>query len=82
MVSILSLRVLLESRQTDLWTGPTAGQAIAEHMEIEKVAFTGMDLHSAIHSGDLVNLVAPAGSTLVGRKVLEAAAKSNLKGLI
>jgi aldehyde dehydrogenase (NAD+) len=39
--------------------GPTAGQAIAEHMDIKKVAFTG--------------------STLVGRKILEAAAKSNLK---
>ncbi|KAF8995906.1 aldehyde dehydrogenase [Cyathus striatus] len=35
------------------------GQAIAEHMHIEKVAFTG--------------------STLVGRKIMEAAAKSNLK---
>jgi len=39
--------------------GPTAGQAIAEHMDIKKVAFTG--------------------STAVGRKVMEAAAKSNLK---
>ena len=39
--------------------GPTAGAAIASHMKIEKVAFTG--------------------STLVGRKVMEAAAKSNLK---
>jgi aldehyde dehydrogenase (NAD+) len=39
--------------------GPTAGAAIASHMKIEKVAFTG--------------------STLVGRKIMEAAAKSNLK---
>jgi aldehyde dehydrogenase (NAD+) len=39
--------------------GPTAGQAIAEHMDIKKVAFTG--------------------STLVGKKVLEASARSNLK---
>ncbi|TFY72343.1 hypothetical protein EVG20_g652 [Dentipellis fragilis] len=39
--------------------GHTVGAAIAEHMEIEKVAFTG--------------------STLVGRKVMEAAAKTNLK---
>ena len=39
--------------------GQTAGQAISEHMKIEKVAFTG--------------------STLVGRKIMEAAAKSNLK---
>ena len=39
--------------------GATAGQAIAEHMGIGKVAFTG--------------------STLVGRKIMEAAAKSNLK---
>lgn len=39
--------------------GPIVGQAISEHMGIEKVAFTG--------------------STLVGRKVMEAAAKSNLK---
>jgi len=41
--------------------GPTVGQAISEHMGIEKVAFTG--------------------STLVGRKVMEAAAKSNLKNV-
>jgi aldehyde dehydrogenase (NAD+) len=39
--------------------GPTAGQAIAEHPRIKKVAFTG--------------------STGVGRKILEAAAKTNLK---
>jgi len=39
--------------------GNTVGQAISEHMRIDKVAFTG--------------------STLVGRKVMEAAAKSNLK---
>ncbi|KAJ7171286.1 aldehyde dehydrogenase [Mycena filopes] len=39
--------------------GLTVGVAIAEHMEIPKVAFTG--------------------STLVGRKVLEASAKTNLK---
>ncbi|KAA1476364.1 aldehyde dehydrogenase [Dentipellis sp. KUC8613] len=39
--------------------GHTVGAAISEHMEIEKVAFTG--------------------STLVGRKVMEAAAKTNLK---
>ncbi|PCH33014.1 aldehyde dehydrogenase [Wolfiporia cocos MD-104 SS10] len=41
--------------------GSTVGQAIAEHMDIEKVAFTG--------------------STLVGRKIMEAAAKSNLKNV-
>jgi len=39
--------------------GTTVGQAISEHMQIAKVAFTG--------------------STLVGRKILEASAKSNLK---
>ncbi|KAF7303516.1 Aldehyde dehydrogenase [Mycena indigotica] len=39
--------------------GITVGAAIAEHMDIHKVAFTG--------------------STLVGRKVLEAAARTNLK---
>ncbi|KAF7297870.1 Aldehyde dehydrogenase [Mycena chlorophos] len=39
--------------------GWTVGQAITEHMDIQKVAFTG--------------------STLVGRKVLEAAARTNLK---
>ncbi|KAJ7602882.1 aldehyde dehydrogenase [Roridomyces roridus] len=39
--------------------GPVVGQAIAEHPDIAKVAFTG--------------------STLVGRKVMEASAKSNLK---
>lgn len=39
--------------------GPTCGSAIASHMDIKKVAFTG--------------------STGVGRLVLEAASKSNLK---
>ncbi|KAL4936898.1 hypothetical protein BDV06DRAFT_232940 [Aspergillus oleicola] len=39
--------------------GKTAGAAIAAHMDIDKVAFTG--------------------STLVGRQILQAAAKSNLK---
>jgi aldehyde dehydrogenase (NAD+) len=39
--------------------GPTAGGAIARHMDIDKVAFTG--------------------STEVGRLIMEAAAKSNLK---
>ncbi|GAB1544650.1 aldehyde dehydrogenase family protein [Scytonema sp. NUACC21] len=39
--------------------GPTAGAAIASHMDIDKLAFTG--------------------STEVGRLVMEAAAKSNLK---
>jgi aldehyde dehydrogenase (NAD+) len=39
--------------------GPTAGGAIATHMDIDKVAFTG--------------------STEVGRLIMEAAAKSNLK---
>ncbi|KAL2795240.1 putative aldehyde dehydrogenase [Aspergillus keveii] len=39
--------------------GATAGQAIAEHMQIRKVSFTG--------------------STQTGRKVLQAAASSNLK---
>jgi len=39
--------------------GRTAGQAIAEHMDVEKVAFTG--------------------SVLTGRRIMEAAARSNLK---
>ncbi len=39
--------------------GPTAGAAIANHMDVDKVAFTG--------------------STEVGRLIMEAAAKSNLK---
>jgi aldehyde dehydrogenase (NAD+) len=39
--------------------GPTTGAAIARHMDIDKIAFTG--------------------STEVGRLILEAAAKSNLK---
>ncbi len=39
--------------------GPTAGAAIARHMDIDKVAFTG--------------------STEVGKLIMEAAAKSNLK---
>ncbi|KAI0042013.1 aldehyde dehydrogenase [Auriscalpium vulgare] len=41
--------------------GNTVGQAMSEHMGIDKIAFTG--------------------STLVGRKVMEAAAKSNLKNV-
>jgi aldehyde dehydrogenase (NAD+) len=41
--------------------GHTVGQAITEHMGIDKVAFTG--------------------SELVGRKVMEASAKSNLKNV-
>ncbi|XP_077286091.1 retinal dehydrogenase 2 [Arctopsyche grandis] len=39
--------------------GPNTGAAIASHMQIDKVAFTG--------------------STIVGRKIMEAAANSNLK---
>ena len=39
--------------------GPTAGAAIARHMDVDKVAFTG--------------------STEVGRLIMEASAKSNLK---
>jgi aldehyde dehydrogenase (NAD+) len=39
--------------------GPTVGAAIASHMDIDKVAFTG--------------------STAVGRSIMAAAAKSNLK---
>lgn len=39
--------------------GQTTGQAISEHMDIDKVSFTG--------------------STAVGRKIMEAASKSNLK---
>ncbi|KII83878.1 hypothetical protein PLICRDRAFT_118592 [Plicaturopsis crispa FD-325 SS-3] len=41
--------------------GSTVGAAMAEHMDIEKLAFTG--------------------STLVGRKIMEAAAKTNLKNV-
>jgi aldehyde dehydrogenase (NAD+) len=41
--------------------GQTVGQAISEHMGIDKVAFTG--------------------STLVGRKIMEAAARTNLKNV-
>jgi len=41
--------------------GHTVGQAIAEHPQIEKVAFTG--------------------STLTGRKIMKAAAESNLKAV-
>jgi aldehyde dehydrogenase (NAD+) len=39
--------------------GSTAGQALSEHMAVDKIAFTG--------------------STLTGRKIMEAAAKTNLK---
>lgn len=39
--------------------GPTAGAAIASHMDIDKVAFTG--------------------SVLTGRRIMVAAAESNLK---
>ncbi|THH26584.1 hypothetical protein EUX98_g7606 [Antrodiella citrinella] len=42
-------------------TGQNVGQPIAEHMNIEKISFTG--------------------STLTGRKIMEAAAKSNLKSV-
>ncbi|TVU00512.1 hypothetical protein EJB05_16154 [Eragrostis curvula] len=41
--------------------GPTAGAAVASHMDIDKISFTG--------------------STEVGRLVMEAAAKSNLKSV-
>ncbi|KAG9004099.1 aldehyde dehydrogenase (NAD(P)(+)) ald5 [Tulasnella sp. JGI-2019a] len=40
-------------------TGPVGGAALAEHMEVDKIAFTG--------------------STITGRKIMEASAKSNLK---
>ena len=39
--------------------GSTVGQAMSEHMEIDKIAFTG--------------------STLTGRRIMEAAARTNLK---
>lgn len=41
--------------------GHTVGAALSEHMDVDKVAFTG--------------------STLVGRKVMEAAARTNLKNV-
>jgi len=41
--------------------GNTVGQAISEHMDVDKVAFTG--------------------STLTGRKILEAASRTNLKNV-
>lgn len=41
--------------------GHIAGQALSEHMGVQKIAFTG--------------------STPVGRKIMEAAAKSNLKNV-
>ena len=39
--------------------GPVGGAALASHLDVDKVAFTG--------------------STITGRKIMEAAAKSNLK---
>ncbi|KAJ5708673.1 hypothetical protein N7488_008474 [Penicillium malachiteum] len=39
--------------------GPNAGQALSEHMEVRKIAFTG--------------------SAVAGRKIMQAAAKTNLK---
>lgn len=39
--------------------GPKAGQALAEHMDVDAISFTG--------------------STLVGRKIMQAASNSNLK---
>ena len=39
--------------------GPVGGAALAAHLDVDKIAFTG--------------------STLIGRKIMEAAAKSNLK---
>ena len=41
--------------------GPIAGEALAEHMDVDKIAFTG--------------------STATGRKVQQAAARSNLKSV-
>lgn len=41
--------------------GSTAGAALASHMDVDKVTFTG--------------------STEVGRKIMEASAKSNLKSI-
>jgi aldehyde dehydrogenase (NAD+) len=42
--------------------GSIAGQALSEHMTVDKIAFTG--------------------STLTGRKIMEAASKTNLKNVI
>lgn len=42
--------------------GSVGGQALAEHNDVDKVAFTG--------------------STVTGRRIMEAAAKSNIKKVI
>lgn len=55
----MRLASLLESSTSSPGLGHTAGQAIADHMDVDKVAFTG--------------------SGAVGRKILKAAADSNLK---
>lgn len=42
--------------------GSVGGAALAAHMDVDKVAFTG--------------------STIIGRRIMEAAAKSNLKKVL
>ena len=54
--------------------GRTAGAAIAEHMDIDKVAFTG----STVTGRSVSSLALPPALALC-RKVMVAAAQSNLK---
>jgi len=54
--------------------GPTAGAAIAKHMDIDKVAFTGKFVSLWLIDDDLIT-----GSTEVGKLVKQAAGASNLK---
>lgn len=58
--------------------GATVGAAIAEHMDIEKVLIHFRSSQKLGYSRKLFQ-VAFTGSTLVGRKIMEAAAKTNLK---
>jgi aldehyde dehydrogenase (NAD+) len=58
--------------------GPIVGQAISEHMGIDKVSRLSAPL---CPSPNYVSQVAFTGSTLVGRKVMTAAANSNLKNV-
>lgn len=59
--------------------GSTTGQAISSHMKIDKVRTSYFNNCRHFICGALQ--VAFTGSTLVGRKVMEAAAKSNLKNV-
>lgn len=57
--------------------GNTVGAAISEHMDIWKVSIPAS--HPIKSANVIISQVAFTGSGVVGRKIMEAAAKSNLK---